>query len=81
MLIKKILNTHKAYIELRNKRGNLRKDNKKVSGMELVNYLESYAATGKEYVEILKSIISQNKLMDFDDAILMNTKSDSSLIL
>ena len=49
--------------------------------MELVNYLESYAATGKEYVEILKSIISQNKLMDFDDAILMNTKSDSSLIL
>ena len=25
--------------------------------------------------------ISQNKLMDFDDAILMNTKSDSSLIL
>ena len=77
----KNLNTHKAYIELRNKRGNLRKDNKKVSGMELVNYLESYAATGKEYVEILKSIISQNKLMDFDDAILMNTKSDSSLIL
>ena len=37
--------------------------------MDLVHYLESYAATGKEYVTILKSIISQNKLTDFDNAV------------
>jgi len=75
------LNTHKAYGEFREKRADLREDNKKISGMDLVQYLENYAATGKEYVTILKSIISQNKLTDFDNSILMNTGNDSSLTL
>ena len=48
---------------------------------DLVNYLDRYAATGKEYVKILRKIISQNKLTDFDNAVLMNTKSDSTLTL
>ena len=75
------LNTHKAYSDLRSKRAELRKNNKKISGLDLVIYLESYAATGKEYVKTLKNIISQNKLTDFDNAILMNTNKDSSLVL
>ena len=75
------LNTHKAYSDFRSKRAELRKNNKKISGLDLVIYLESYAATGKEYVKTLKNIISQNKLTDFDNAILMNTNKDSSLVL
>ncbi len=75
------LNSHKAYGEFREKRASLREENKKISGMDLVHYLESYAATGKEYVTILKSIISQNKLTDFDNAVLMNTSNDTSLTL
>ena len=77
----KNLNTHKAYTGLRKARANLREENKKISGLILVSYLESYAATGKEYVKILSSIITQNKLTDFDNAILMNTNKDKSLTL
>jgi Uncharacterized FlgJ-related protein len=75
------LNTHKAYGEFRENRGNLREKGKKISGKDLVIYLESYAATGKEYVKILSSIISQNELTDFDNSVLMNTRKDSSLSL
>ena len=75
------LNTHKAYSDFRSKRAELRKNNKKISGLDLVIYLESYAATGKEYVKTLTNIISQNKLTDFDNAILMNTNKESSLVL
>ena len=77
----KNLNTHKAYGEFRENRGNLREKGKKISGKDLVIYLESYAATGKEYVKILSSIISQNELTDFDNSVLMNTRKDSSLSL
>ena len=77
----KNLNTHKAYGELREKRASLREENKKITGQDLVKYLESYAATGKEYVKILSSIISQNQLTDFDNSNLMNTNNASSLVL
>ena len=72
----KNLNTHKAYGELREKRASLREENKKITGQDLVKYLESYAATGKEYVKILSSIISQNQLTDFDNSNLMNTNQN-----
>tara|TARA_Y100000590_G_scaffold470339_1_gene663872 strand:+ start:3200 stop:4369 length:1170 start_codon:yes stop_codon:yes gene_type:complete len=77
----KNLNTHNGYKEFREKRSELRRIKKEVSGLDLVNYLDRYAATGKEYVKILRKIISQNKLTDFDNAVLMNTKSDSTLTL
>jgi Bax protein len=67
------LNTHNGYKEFREKRAELRKNNKKISGLKLVNYLYNYAGTGKEYIEILKRAIDQNGLTDFDDAILMNS--------
>jgi len=81
MAYQRNLNTHRAYGEFREKRADLRESNKKISGLDLVNYLESYAATGKEYVKILTNIISQNKLTDFDNAILVNTNKDKSLSL
>jgi len=67
------LNTHNGYKEFREKRAELRKNNKKISGLKLVNYLYNYAATGKEYTESLKKAIDQNGLTDFDDATLMNS--------
>ena len=76
------LNTHNGYKEFREKRAELRKNNKKISGLKLVNYLHNYAATGKNYTKILKKIIEQNRLTDFDDATLINSdKSKASLIL
>jgi len=76
------LNTHNAYKEFRKKRAELRKNNKKISGLKLVSYLYNYAATGKEYTKSLKRAIDQNRLTDFDDATLINSdKSKASLIL
>ncbi len=81
MAYQKNLNTHKAYGEFRENRSKLREENKKLSGLDLVPYLESYAATGKDYVKTLKSIISQNKLTDFDSSELMNSSKNNSLTL
>ena len=75
------LNTHKAYSTFRENRAKLREANKKISGLDLVDYIESYAATGKEYVKILRNIITQNKLTDFDNSVLMNTSNERSLAL
>ena len=75
------LNTHSGYKEFRKKRADLRRKNQNISGLELVNYLHNYAATGKEYTDILKKIINQNSLTDFDNSILMNSNQSSSLTL
>ena len=75
------LNTHSGYKEFRKKRADLRRKNQNISGLALVNYLHNYAATGKEYTDILKKIINQNNLTDFDNAILMNSNQSSSLTL
>ena len=72
------LNTHLGYREFREKRAELRRRNKKISGLALVDYLHKYAATGREYTKVLKIIINQNDLTDFDNAILMNSSSQSS---
>ena len=37
----------------------------------LANYLNRYAETGREYIKIIKQIIKQNNLTDFDDAKLL----------
>jgi len=65
------LNTHLSYKEFREARA-IQRDNKgKLNSLELVNYLDKYAETGKEYTKILKIIIQQNSLQDFDDAKLL----------
>ena len=76
------LNTHRGYKEFRETRAELRSKNKTMSGLDLVNYLYNYAQTGSEYVKVLKKIIKQNELTDFDNSTLMNRgRSSSSLTL
>ena len=65
------LNTHSSYRMFRKVRAIQRDNYGKLNSLELVNHLDKYAATGKEYTRILKQIIEQNKLTDFDDAKLL----------
>jgi len=65
------LNTHPGYKKFRLMRAELRDEKEKVNSLILVEYLDKYAATGKEYVKILKKIIKQNNLTDFDDVKLL----------
>ena len=67
------LNTHSSYKQFRLARAELRDNERDLSSIILVNYLDKYAATGKEYVKILKQIIKQNNLTDFDDVKLLPT--------
>tara|TARA_B100002051_G_C16736265_1_gene641416 strand:+ start:1463 stop:2653 length:1191 start_codon:yes stop_codon:yes gene_type:complete len=75
------LNTHRGYREFRNQRADLRKTNKNISGLDLVKYLYNYAETGSEYVKILRKIITQNDLTDFDNSVLMNSERSGYLTL
>ena len=65
------LNTHSSYKEFRMARAELRDNKRNLDSLILANYLDKYAETGKEYVKILKKIINQNNLTDFDDAKLL----------
>ena len=67
------LNTHKTYREFRLARAQLRDDGKPLDSIILSQYLDEYAETGKEYVKILRKIIEQNNLKDFDKAKLLPT--------
>ena len=42
-----------------------------MDSLVLVKHLDQYAETGNQYVEVLKKIIKQNNLKDFDDAKLL----------
>jgi len=70
------LNTHSSYKNFRNARAELRDEGKKLDSMILSKYLDKYAETGKEYVKILRQIIRQNNLTDFDDAKLLPSSKD-----
>ena len=70
------LNTHRTYIEFRKARAELRDLNKPLDSMELSKYLNKYAETGNQYVEVLQKIIKQNNLKDFDDARLLPSSGD-----
>ena len=65
------LNTHSSYLEFRKARAKLRDQEKSLDSLVLANYLNSYAETGNQYVEVLQKIIKQNNLKDFDDAKLL----------
>ena len=60
------LNTHSSYKKFRFVRAQLRDDNKKLDSLKLAEYLNNYAQTGTEYTKVLKQIIQQNQLKDFD---------------
>jgi len=65
------LNTHSSYKNFRQLRAQLRDDSEKLDSLILADQLDNYAETGKEYTKILKQIINQNSLQDFDDVKLM----------
>ena len=75
------LNTHKSYRKMRYVRAIQRDNETKLNSLELVDYLDNYAETGKEYTKILKKIIQQNNLIDFDDVkILPDSEAAKNLI-
>ena len=75
------LNTHKSYRMMRYVRAIQRDNYGKLNSLELVDYLDNYAETGKDYTIILKKIIKQNSLTDFDDVkILPNSEAVKNLI-
>ena len=65
------LNTHSSYRDFRKARAELRDNGKPLDSLILAEYLDKYAETGDKYVEVLKKIIAQNSLKDFDDAKLL----------
>ena len=70
------LNTHSTYKDFRKARAELRDSKKPLDSVKLSKYLNKYAETGNQYVEVLKKIIIQNKLQDFDDARLLPSTAD-----
>ena len=75
------INTHSSYKEFRRVRAEQRDREEKLDSLELVKYLDKYAATGKQYTEVIKKIIEQNSLKDFDDVhLLPNSQRIKNLI-
>ena len=70
------LNTHSSYKNLRKVRTQLRDQNKSLDSLVLSKYLDKYAETGNQYVDVLQKIIEQNKLKDFDEARLLPSSKD-----
>ncbi len=75
------INTHSTYRNFREARAKLRDMGKPLDSIILAEYLNEYAETGSQYVEVLQKIIKQNELKDFDDAkLLPSSKEFESLI-
>ncbi len=75
------LNTHSSYIEFRKERAIQRDNDEKLDSLKLVNYLDKYAETGEVYIEVLKKIIKQNSLTDFDDVKVMPTSKKTKKLI
>ena len=67
------LNTHSSYRKFRKLRAEARDNDEELDSFILADSLDQYAATGKEYTKILKKIINQNSLKDFDNVKLLPT--------
>ena len=70
------INTHSTYEEFRKERAKMRDSGKALDSLILSEFLNKYAETGEKYVEVLKQIIKQNHLQDFDDAKLLPSSVD-----
>ena len=75
------LNTHNGYKDFRIKRFELRKQNKPLVGKELIDELDNYAQTGKEYTKVLRQIIEQNDLDEFETVEIDDQKNKKELKL
>ncbi len=70
------LNTHSSYKNLRKARTKLRNKNKDLDSIILAEHLDKYAETGNQYIVVLRKIIEQNNLKDFDEARLLPSSKD-----
>ena len=70
------LNTHSSYKNLRKARTQLRNQNKPLDSLILSRFLDKYAETGDQYIDVLQKIIKQNNLKDFDEARLLPSSKD-----
>ena len=70
------LNTHSSYRNFRAKRAHARDNEESLDSILLADYLDKYAETGIEYTKILKKIIIQNSLKEFDDVIILKKKNN-----
>jgi len=70
------LNTHSSYKFFRKARAEMRDAGEQLDSIVLSKYLNKYAETGNQYVEVLQKIIKQNKLKDFDDAKLLPSSTE-----
>ena len=68
------LNTHPAYGEFRQRRGETRQAGKPLSGSVLALTLTRYSERGPAYTEELRTIIRVNRLNEFDRTKLVSTK-------
>ena len=75
------LNTHNGYKKFRAKRSKLREQNKPLTGKELIDELDNYAQTGKEYTKVLHQIIEQNDLDEFETVKIDDFKEKKELKL
>ncbi len=75
------LNTHNGYKDFRKKRLELRKQNKPLVGRALIDELDNYAQTGKEYTKVLRQIIDQNDLDEFETVTIDDLKEKKELKL
>ena len=75
------LNSHRGYKKFRVKRLELRKQNKKLVGLDLIHELDNYAQTGKEYTKILEKIIEQNDLDELETVTIDDFKKNKQLKL
>ncbi len=71
----KTLNIGRTYKDLRAKRAALRKEGKKLTGLELAGTLSKYSERGQKYVKTLRGIIKKNELFIADDAVLRDDKT------
>jgi len=71
------LNTHRAYVDFRQRRAHLRRDGKPLSGLVLAETMLSYSERGEKYVKTLKGMIRHNGLDIADSARL---QKDASVI-
>jgi len=70
----KNLNTHKAYLSLRQKRAKMRENRQDLNGFVLATALSKYSERGEKYVTSLQAIMDKNNLQRFDATALRNTE-------
>lgn len=61
------LNRNRAYREFQDKRYEIRKSGKSLSGLELSQTMMNYSGIGEEYLKILKKMIEKYNLTKYDD--------------